>query len=100
MKNVSQRVDNVFQRLIEMLHKALKTKHNMSPRCNKAQNIVNTRNSALFTSNIMLNINIQHLREFDFVSLIKRYLPQLTLKLLQSNTQCNPPEILTNVKLM
>ena len=56
MKNVSQRVDNVFQRLIQMLHKTWKTKDNMSPRCNKAQNIVNTRNRALFTSNIMLNI--------------------------------------------
>ena len=32
MKNVSQRVDNVFQRLIQMLQKALKTKYNVSLR--------------------------------------------------------------------
>ena len=86
-------VDNFFQRLIQMLLKALKTKDNVSPRCNKAQHIVNTTNSALFTNNIMLNIKILHLREFDFVSLMKRYLPQLTLKLLQSNSKCNSPEI-------
>ena len=98
MKNVSQRVDNFFQRLIQMLHKALKTKDNVSPRCNKAQHIVNTTNSALFTSNIILNIKILHLKEFDFVWLINEeiiYLPQLTLKRLQSNSQCNPPEIQT-----
>lgn len=66
-ENVSQRVGNFFQRLIQMLHKALKTKDNVSPRCNKAKHIVNTTNSALFTSNIILNIKILHLREFDFV---------------------------------
>ena len=92
MKNVSQRVDNFFQRLIQMLHKAWKTKDNGFPRCNKAQHIVNTTNSSLFTSNIILNIKILHLKEFDFVWLINEeiiYLPQLTLK------RCNPPEIQT-----
>ena len=93
MKNVSQHVDSFFQCLIEILHKALKTKDNVSPRCNKAKHIGNTTNSTLFTSNIMLNIKILHLREFDFVWLIKRYLTQLTLKVLQSNSQCNPPEM-------
>ena len=34
MKNVSQRVGNF---LIQMLHKTLKTKDNVSPRCNKAE---------------------------------------------------------------
>ena len=55
-----------FQRLIQMLHKALKRK-DMSPSCNIAKHIGNTTNSALFTSNIMLNNKILHLREFDFV---------------------------------
>ena len=66
MKDVPQRVDSFFQRLIQMLHKVLKTKDNVSPRSNKAKHIGNTTNSALFTSNIMLNIKILHLREFDF----------------------------------
>ena len=39
IKNVSQRVDSFFQSLIQMLHKALKTKDNVSPRCNKARHI-------------------------------------------------------------
>ena len=67
MKNVSQRADSFFQRLIQMLHKALKKKDNVSRRCNKAKHIRNMTNSALFTSNIVLNIKILHLREFDFV---------------------------------
>ena len=83
-KCFSQRADSFFQRLIQMLHKALKTKDNVSARCNKAKHIGNMTNSALFTSNIMLNIKILHLREFDFVWLIKRYLPQLTLKFCKS----------------
>ena len=37
MKIVSQRVGTVFQRLIQMLHKTLKTKDNVSPRSNKAE---------------------------------------------------------------
>ena len=49
-------VDILFQRLIQMLHKALKTKDNVSPRCNKPKHIGNTTNGALFTSNIMFNI--------------------------------------------
>jgi len=50
MKNVSQRVANFFQFLIQMLHKTLKTKDNLSPCCNiKQKHIVNTTNSALFT---------------------------------------------------
>ena len=40
---------------------------NVLPRCNKAKHIVNTTSSALFTSNIILNMKILHLREFDFV---------------------------------
>ena len=67
MKNVSQRVDSFFQSLIQMLYKALKTKDNVLPGCNKAKHIGNTTNSTLFTSDIMLNIKILHLREFDFV---------------------------------
>ena len=93
MKNVSQRVDSFLQRFIQMLHKVLKTKDNVSPRCNKAKHISNPTNSAFFTINIMLNIKILQLREFDFFLLIKRYLPQLTLKVLQGNSQCKPPEI-------
>ena len=67
MKNVSQRIGNFFQRLIQMLHNVLKTKDNVSPRCNKAKHNVNTTTSALFTSNIILNIKILHLRELGFV---------------------------------
>ena len=48
MKNFSQRVDSFFQRFIQMLRKALKTKDNVSPRCNKAKHIGNTTNSAFF----------------------------------------------------
>ena len=93
MKNVSQRVDSFFQRFIQMLHKVLKIKDNVSPHCNKAKRISNPTNSAFFTINIMLNIKILQLREFDFFLLIKRYLPQLTLKVLQGNSQCNPPDV-------
>ena len=39
MKNLSQRFDSFFQSLIQMLHKALKTKDNVSPRFNKAKHI-------------------------------------------------------------
>ena len=66
MKNVSQRVDSFFQCFIQMLHKVLKIKDNVSPRCNKAKHISNPTNSAFFTINIMLNIKILQLREFDF----------------------------------
>ena len=45
VKNVSQRVDSFFQRLIQMLHKVLKTKDNVSPCCNKDKHIGNTTNS-------------------------------------------------------
>jgi len=51
MKNVSKRVGNFFQRLIQMLHKTLKTKDNVSPRCNKAPHTINTTSSPLFTHN-------------------------------------------------
>ena len=77
--------------------KTLKRKDNVSPWCNKAQHIVNTTNSTLFTSNIILNINILHLREFDFVWLMKRYFicPNLQWNVCKATAKCNPPEIQT-----
>ena len=47
IKNVSQRHDSFFQRLIQMLHKVLETKDNVSPCCNKDKHIGNMTNSTL-----------------------------------------------------
>ena len=42
-----KRVGNFFQRLIQILHKTLKTKDNVSPRCNKL-NILSTQAIAVY----------------------------------------------------
>jgi len=47
LKNASKRVGNFFQRLIQMPHETLKTRDNVSPRCNKAPQTVNTTNSLI-----------------------------------------------------
>jgi len=81
-----------------MLHKTLKAKY-ASPCCNKAPHTVNTTNSALFTRNKFKNITILCLREFDFVSLIKSNLQQLTLKLCEA-TATLVPEVFLDFSLL
>ena len=67
-KHVQKKLSHPYVTLFDPnVAQCVENKDNVSPRCNKAKQNVNTTTSALFTNNISLNIKILHLRELGFV---------------------------------
>jgi len=67
MKNVSQRIGNFFQRLIQMLHKTLKKRQWLAPLQQSSTLFECSQKLFVYKQQIQLNIKILRLKEFDFV---------------------------------